>query len=79
LPVDVRVIAAAKGDLAADSRQGRFRSDLYFRLAAAEVHLPALRERGNDVLLLFEHFAAAAAQGAGRTMSPLRADDLDAL
>ncbi|WP_338316722.1 sigma 54-interacting transcriptional regulator, partial [Bradyrhizobium ottawaense] len=46
LPVDVRVIAAAKGDLAADSRQGRFRSDLYFRLAAAEVHLPALRERG---------------------------------
>ncbi|MBR0726361.1 sigma-54-dependent transcriptional regulator [Bradyrhizobium manausense] len=79
LPVDVRVVAAAKGDLAAESRQGRFRSDLYFRLAAAEIHLPALRARGNDVLLLFEHFAAAAAKGAGRTMSPLRADDLDAL
>ncbi|MES1149923.1 MAG: sigma-54 dependent transcriptional regulator, partial [Bradyrhizobium guangdongense] len=39
VPVDVRVIAAAKGDLAAESRDGRFRSDLYFRLAAAELHL----------------------------------------
>ncbi|MCP3459550.1 sigma-54 dependent transcriptional regulator [Bradyrhizobium sp. CCGUVB23] len=79
LPVDVRVIAAAKGDLAADSRDGRFRSDLYFRLAAAEIDLPALRDRGNDVLLLFEHFAAAAAKSAGRTLTPLRAGDLDAL
>ena len=79
LPVDVRVIAAAKCDLATESRDGRFRSDLYFRLAAAEIRLPPLRERGNDVLLLFEHFAAVAAKGAGRTMTPLRADDLDAL
>ncbi len=79
LPVDVRVIAAAKGDLAADSRDGRFRSDLYFRLAAAEIHLPSLCERGNDVLLLFEHFAAAAAKGASRTLAPLRTDDLDVL
>ncbi|MBR0827359.1 sigma-54-dependent Fis family transcriptional regulator [Bradyrhizobium manausense] len=79
VPVDVRVIAAAKGDLAAESRDGHFRSDLYFRLAAAEIGLPPLRERGNDVLLLFEHFAAAAAEGAGRALSPLRSDDLDAL
>lgn len=79
VPVDVRVIAAAKGDLAAESRDGRFRSDLYFRLAAAELSLPPLRARGNDVLLLFEHFAASAAHGAGRTMPPLRPDDLDAL
>ncbi|CCD87749.1 C4-dicarboxylate transport transcriptional regulatory protein dctD [Bradyrhizobium sp. ORS 285] len=79
IPIDVRVIAAAKGDLAAESRHGRFRSDLYFRLAAAEIHLPPLRERGNDVLLLFEHFADAAAKAVGRPLSPLRTDDLDAL
>jgi two-component system C4-dicarboxylate transport response regulator DctD len=79
ISVDVRVIAAAKCDLAEESREGRFRSDLYFRLAVAELRLPALRERGNDVLLLFEHFAKTAATGAGKTLAPLSAGDLDAL
>lgn len=77
--VDVRVIAAAKCDLAEEGRQGRFRSDLYFRLAAAELRLPALRERGNDALLLFEHFAKLAADSAGKPLAPLSAGDLDAL
>ena len=79
IPIDVRVIAAAKADLAADSRSGRFRADLYFRLAAAEIRLPPLRERGNDVLLLFQHFAEEAAQRSGRDLSPLGPEDFDAL
>jgi two-component system C4-dicarboxylate transport response regulator DctD len=79
LPIDVHVVAAAKCDLAIESREGRFRADLYFRLAAAEIRLPPLRERGNDVLLLFEHFAAEAARRAGGSLIPLRANDLDAL
>ena len=79
LPIDVQVVAAAKCDLAAESREGRFRPDLYFRLAAAEIRLPPLRERGNDVLLLFEYFANQAARRAGNSLTPLRADDLDAL
>jgi two-component system, NtrC family, C4-dicarboxylate transport response regulator DctD len=79
VPVDVRVIAAAKSDLAADSRDGRFRSDLYFRLSAAEIHLPPLRQRANDVILLFEHFATEAARRTERTPTPLSAEDLDAL
>ena len=79
LPIDVRVIAATKCDLAAEGRAGRFRSDLYFRLAAAEIVLPPLREREHDALLLFERFAAEAARRAGATLTPLRADDFDAL
>lgn len=79
IPIDIRVIAAAKTDLAADSRSGRFRSDLYFRLAAAEIHLPPLRERGNDILLLFQHFAGEAARRAGRELAPLGSEDFDVL
>jgi DNA-binding NtrC family response regulator len=54
--VDVRLLAATHRDLAALVRTGAFREDLFFRLAAAEVHVPPLRERGDDVLLLAEEF-----------------------
>lgn len=59
---DVRIVAATKEDLAAASRAGRFRSDLYFRLNVAEIRIAPLRERKEDVLLLFTHFAARAAE-----------------
>ncbi len=73
VPADVRTVAASKVDLDAASEQGTFRSDLYFRLAVAEVRVPPLRERREDVPLLFEYFAASAARAHGRELQSLSA------
>jgi DNA-binding NtrC family response regulator len=59
---DVRIIAATNKDLHEAIRHGTFRSDLYFRLNAVNIHLPALRERRDDILRLIRHFVAEAAQ-----------------
>ena len=61
VPLDVRVIAASKEDLKELSDQGKFRSDLYYRLNLIVLHIPPLRERREDIPLLFEHFMLDAA------------------
>ena len=67
--VDVRVVATTKVDLAAAAAVNRFRDDLYYRLRVLEVHLPPLRERGGDVLLLAQHFLDRLAQRGGAALS----------
>ena len=56
IKVDVRVLSATRRDLDAEVAAGRFRDDLYFRLAVARIELPPLRQRQGDVALLAEHF-----------------------
>lgn len=62
IPLDIRVIAASKEDLLAAADAGRFRADLYYRLNVAQVTIPALRERPEDILPLFQHFVGIASE-----------------
>lgn len=70
IAVDCRVVAATKADLRVLADQGRFRADLYYRLNVATVLVPPLRERREDVPLLFEHFAERAAERHERPPIP---------
>jgi DNA-binding NtrC family response regulator len=56
IPLNVRIIAASNKDLKKTSEEGGFRLDLYFRLSVIQIDIPPLRDRGDDVLLLAEHF-----------------------
>lgn len=69
-PVDVRLVASTNRDLKQEVAAGRFRSDLYYRVGAVSIRVPALRERGEDVLLLIEHFNRRIASKSGN--EPLR-------
>lgn len=66
-PIDVRIVAAAKSDLSGEIAAGRFREDLFYRLATVDVRVPPLRHRRDDIALLFSHFASLAARRYGRT------------
>ncbi len=56
IPIDVRIIVATHKNLALEVQEGRFREDLYYRLLGLPIHLPPLRERGNDVVHLAKYF-----------------------
>ena len=75
-PVDVRVVAATHRDLAAEVKAGHFREDLYFRLCAARVALPALRTRPREIPLLARSFLAEACGRLGREVPTLSASAL---
>jgi two-component system nitrogen regulation response regulator GlnG len=72
--VDVRIIAATHQDLESKVRDGSFREDLYHRLNVIRVHVPALRDRREDILVLLRHFLFAAAEELGTTTKTLGAD-----
>ncbi|MET2831535.1 sigma-54-dependent Fis family transcriptional regulator [Mesorhizobium shangrilense] len=78
-PVDVRLVASTNRDLKKEVAAGRFRSDLYYRIGAVSIHVPPLRERGDDVLLLIEHFNRRIAKLAGNDPLEFSNEARDAL
>jgi DNA-binding NtrC family response regulator len=78
-PIDVRFVAATNRDVEGDSGTGRFRSDLYFRLAGISLAIPPLRERPAEVALLVETFVATACRGIDRASLAVSAEALDLL
>jgi two-component system C4-dicarboxylate transport response regulator DctD len=79
IAVDCRVVAASKADLAALSADGGFRADLLYRLNVAQIELPPLRERREDLPLLFEHFVLAAARRFGQPAPVVSASQVSEL
>lgn len=71
--VDVRVVAATNRDLSKRVQEGTFREDLFYRLCVVSIELPPLRERGDDVVLLGEHFLKNFCQQRGRKAPKLSA------
>ncbi len=79
LPMNCRIIAATKADLLELARQQRFRDDLYYRLGVIVLEIPSLRERREDIPLLFEHFVLRAAAAYGRPVPEIGAERLNRL
>ena len=77
--VDVRVVAATNKDLKAAVDNGQFRGDLFFRLAVFPIEVPPLRDRGDDIIMLAQHFAAEIGRELRGREAQLSPDAIDAL
>jgi two-component system C4-dicarboxylate transport response regulator DctD len=75
IDLDIRIIAATKVDLKAAAERGEFREDLFYRLNVVTLELPPLRERREDIPLLFQHFLLVAASRYGK-LAPAMPNDL---
>lgn len=75
IPIDIRLLSATNCDLQAESRNGTFRTDLYYRLNVIELKVPPLRERKEDILLLFDYFVSLAAENYQRSGAVLTPGD----
>ncbi|MFO7905571.1 MAG: sigma-54 dependent transcriptional regulator [Pirellulaceae bacterium] len=79
VPCDVRLLAATNRDLEAAVREGEFREDLFFRINVVRIEVPPLRSRGNDILLLAQHFLRQVAERSDKPvkgLSPVAAERL---
>lgn len=79
IKVDVRIIAATNVDLKREMEEGRFREDLFYRLHVISIHLPALRERKDDIPVLAQHFLEKYGEENGRPIMELSPEALDLL
>ncbi len=77
--VDVRLISATNADVKSEIKEGRFREDLLFRLNTVEIHLPPLRDRGDDISLLANHFLEANSRRYQRPVSGFDSSAIEAL
>jgi transcriptional regulator with PAS, ATPase and Fis domain len=78
-PIDARIVAATNSDLEKAIEQGRFRADLYYRLATVTLAVPPLRERPEDIPLLIKHFLARASAEAGKEVPEIEVDAMACL
>jgi len=79
IAVEIRIVAATNKDLENEVRAGRFRHDLYFRLKVVRIHLPPLRDRGEDILLLAHHFMKEFSKKFGKGFSDTTREAADLL
>jgi len=78
-PIDVRILSATHKDLAALVDNGEFRQDLFYRINVIELHVPGLRERGNDIPILAHHILERLAEQNGITTPSLSKESMSAL
>ncbi len=77
--VDVRLVTATNKDLETEVAEGRFREDLYYRLAVIPIHVPALRERKDDIPLLADHFLTRMREKTGNPVNEIAPAAMEAL
>lgn len=73
-PIDVRLLCATNADIHTEVAEGRFREDLLYRINTIEINIPPLRERGEDIILLAEHFLSIYAHKYNKVVTTLNRD-----